>query len=203
MGDLSEDSANEPSLAARNGKRYSVDIGGGGRNSGPIEEKIGFSYFLDPNNLILVNIISLNGENEETIDNSDGIKVGLGIATKFEGSGVNFLFKHFEGNSFYVAGGLDYTELKGKFGYAKDSLFSAEDIELGTIRKFSLDIRIGNQWQWENFTLGTDWVGYHLTLHEESKLADQYPTNADSAKKFKNSIKSDFTILRFYLGWTL
>ena len=115
-------------------------------------------------------------------------------------------FKHFLGNSFYYRVGGDYNQVDYNYDLSKSyngaglsSSFSGDSL--------LANITIGNQWQWENFNLGCDWVGYAMPLM--SRVSNQSaPLRADAdyeQKSFETDKKyylSDSTaiLLRFYLG---
>jgi hypothetical protein len=101
-----------------------------------------YSYFVNKNDII-------------------GVKYGTSEARDAIGSYVSFaqdslsvFGKRFYGNSFYVQVELTYLQFEEvTFTYSP----------LGDLkRKYSgigSNIRIGNQWQWESFTIGCDWFG--------------------------------------------
>ncbi len=62
-------------------------------------------------------------------------------------------YKEFVGNSFYWKGGLDYRQTE----YIENHVTDEAHIKGNS---WALSIVIGNQWQWENFTLGCDWIGF-------------------------------------------
>ncbi len=86
-------------------------------------------------------------------------------------------YKSFLGNSFYwrVGPGLRQYQIKDRLG----SIFSdREELDsTGTVLSFGADVGIGNQWQFETFTLGCDWVGYYFPVSVLSKRYDA-PENA-------------------------
>ncbi len=115
-------------------------------------------------------------------------------------------YKHFHGNSFYWAAGLDYRSVDYKSN-AYD-LFNSSVLETRTFDGSSLgpSLVIGNQWSWENFTLGCDWIGFYLPItsqvnseKESSGAPNAYSRSLKDEEDYY--IKSSSTIgLRFYLG---
>jgi len=108
----------------------------------------------------------------------------------FEGRAMLASFKEFRSNSFYY-------EL---FGYYRDidttdkiKTFNSVTTFEGkaSFRDVGLGIKIGNQWQWEYFTLGCDWIGI-------AKRVATLKYEGDSSDFFKNS--ADLTFLNFYIG---
>lgn len=67
---------------------------------------------------------------------------------------VALQYKHFTGNSFYVAGELFYLNTYED----TDWIIFNQNINSRWI-SMGANIRIGNQWTWEHFTIGCDWVG--------------------------------------------
>jgi hypothetical protein len=63
-------------------------------------------------------------------------------------------YKRFVDNSFYVAPEIYYLNYFEDMTYGRDF----EVIGLG------IGVRVGNQWQWENFTMGVDWIGVGKNL---------------------------------------
>ena len=71
-------------------------------------------------------------------------------------------YTSFVGNSFYSRAGLHYRAVKRQ----NESLRTAEE----NYRDIHLRVSIGNQWQWSNFTLGVDWIGFNTRVYEISDL---------------------------------
>lgn len=68
------------------------------------------------------------------------------------------------------------------------SRFKYEEINAG--------IRIGNEWQWENFTMGCDWIGINKTIIKLHSTGNAGIINAP----IKQS--TSFALLSFYLGYS-
>ncbi|GEM_PF-1948082 len=66
---------------------------------------------------------------------------------------VSAEFKQFIGNSFYLATNFVYL----KQDYSQSDYYLEQDNSF--YRGFGAGIRIGNQWSWEHFTIGCDWIG--------------------------------------------
>jgi hypothetical protein len=122
--------------------------------------------------------------------------------------------KRYAGNSFYFELGAaahernvrtkDYT-----YDFRSDGSFGAVYYDEEDYRKqdIGLQLGLGNQWQWEHFTLGCEWVGAyvpiqatgfsgksrrHLTSGEEQEL---------SLGKKKNNLNTSLRALNFSFGW--
>lgn len=63
--------------------------------------------------------------------------------------------KLFSGNSFYVRPEAYYRDFQET---VSPELFSSETRQR-KVQDIGISISIGNEWQWENFTLGCDWIG--------------------------------------------
>lgn len=76
-------------------------------------------------------------------------------------------YKRFFGNSFYIKSGIYYKNQKTQI--AKDELRDHPE-RTEKLEALGLDLRIGNQWQWDHFTVGIDWIGqatdfYNLSIN--------------------------------------
>lgn len=157
-----------------------------------------YGYFLDRNSMILA---------EFTASQLDTQKDGYyGSGYNTEGSSVGVHFKRIFGNSFYIKAGIDqrHTDLKYNYNSSVSSNFN-------TSYGFKSDSTaasfvIGNQWQWNNFTLGCDWIGMSVPFIEStsgeflSANADRIDVrnlNEDKRRLNENGIAQG---LRFYLG---
>lgn len=115
--------------------------------------------------------------------------------------GVNY--KHFFSNSFYARMGGAYRKILLKNAWF---LFSNRTIsEVGSVESLAADLAIGNQWQWQNFTLGCDWIGYMAPIATLSKKYDPYGATGQDLKDLDDSWDrlanvGSFQLLRFYLG---
>lgn len=114
-------------------------------------------------------------------------------------------YKRFFGNSFYVRGGLDYRTVD--YNYTFNDIFNPNTIfERNSFKGTSLSatILIGNQWQWDYFTLGCDWIGFsqpfsHQVDSESATGSSPDPIYLKSEENY--FLKSSVTMaLRFYLG---
>jgi hypothetical protein len=108
--------------------------------------------------------------------------------------------KYFMGNSFYIDAGLsaNITEFTVKnIGYTSEKGFY-EYRQHEKWQHGGLDLAIGNQWQWEHFTLGTDWIGIYQPLTQKQV---EYENTAvgDDVQNIKLGV-NHARILAFYLG---
>lgn len=117
-------------------------------------------------------------------------------------------FKHFFGTSFYVDGGLGMELWDVTYGVLKDASTTFDETSLdGSVTNIGVEAHVGNQWQWDGFTLGCDWAGYffQVTSSFEPGKADNLEEN--DKKVQEENVKellggSNPHLLRLYLGWS-
>lgn len=155
-----------------------------------------YGYFLDRSSMV---VVEATGSEYTT----SGI---FGGSYDVEASTFGVHFKKFFGNSFYVRTGIDQRHIDLKHNY--NSIVSSS---YNTAYGFKSDstavgLVIGNQWQWNNFTLGCDWIGMSVPFIQST--SDEYlSANADSIDvrdleedKRRYSENGIAQGLRFYLG---
>ncbi len=156
-----------------------------------------FAHKLDRNSSILIEATSGRGATVSLSgDNYD-----------ITGKSIGAHYKRFSGNSFYWRAGIDYRTIK--YSHTYQSITSYENSEFDG-QSLAANFQIGNQWQWENFTLGCDWVGLSAPLtssvsNESVRVSgggnfsnEQKWARDDQAVLLKDT---HFNLLRFYLGW--
>ena len=115
--------------------------------------------------------------------------------------------KYFFGNSFYGKGGVAYRSV-GVYNLECIKCKSGTNrIDLGSADSVAAEISIGNQWQWDNFTLGCDWLGamVPVTTTKVANNASAAGVDADTNRELDdiwNRIgkTTSIQLLRFYLG---
>lgn len=114
-------------------------------------------------------------------------------------------YKRYASNSFYWRSGVDLRKFEYKYFY--DSINGpAYDVTRefdGTSLAFNF--QIGNQWQWQNFTLGCDWVGISVPVQSDIKndyVSSPYAYDSEDQKEdIKRAIKEpNINLVRFYIG---
>lgn len=112
------------------------------------------------------------------------------------GYNLEVYYRHFTGNSFYVAGGVDqrHVTIQENDDWGDYYSFDGDTTALGIV--------IGNQWQWQNFFLGCDWIGLSVpiisSVSNVQTSADAY--DYESAKK--NYVTGTHgMLLRLHLGF--
>lgn len=134
------------------------------------------SYYLSPNHLLTLRYSNINNNNEKLR------AIALG-------------YKYFLGNSFNImptfgwrrtTGNNENNSLPTSFFYSPR--FTYEEIGAG--------LRIGNEWQWENFTMGCDWIGINKTILKLHATGNSGIING----LIKQS--TTLALLSFYLGYS-
>ena len=181
------------SMANREGKEYTANITLTGAKFSTAGTSVEFGKHLDLNTVVSLQYTRFSPYQVEEEDEYDEYMNKDG-----EGEAINLNLKKFNGNSFYIKPGVYYRTQK-KINVTDESYSSAldkwivTDYEATEFRDIGVEFSIGNQWQWENFTLGTDWVGITKSVN----ILEQ-----DGNKKLNPNDISEFNILNFYLGYT-
>lgn len=127
---------------------------------------------------------------------------------------VALYMKRYVGNSFYFELGLAAHERNVRtkeytYDFRPNGSFGAVyyDEESYTQKDAGLQFGIGNQWQWEHFTLGCEWVGAYVPLDARgfSGKSRRHFINGDvqdlSLSKKKNNLDASLRALNFSFGW--
>lgn len=151
-------------------------------------------HHLDRNTVVQMELVS--GTRNDDIFESFELKT----------TAIGLHAKKFLANSFYINGGLDYINLKydNKYIFNSSGVDDAYGFEANV---WAASFTIGNQWQWESFTLGCDWIGFTMPIANSvsSEYADAGWSNA---KKYRDEDKQTLLVngspqlLRFYMGAT-
>lgn len=159
-------------------------------------------YFIDRNKQVLAEVKSGKGAvTRYRYESYNGVSKEWSTDAQIKQVGVHY--KHFVGNSFYYRAGGDYRTVDYKYDLG-GSFYS--DVSSSAFKSTAIigSLVIGNQWQWENFTLGCDWIGLAAPL-TYSITGDKVPTTAAEKADFDSDKKQYVTdssgiLLRFYLG---
>lgn len=137
---------------------------------------------------------------------------GYFIKDFYSSRSVSLSIKNFTSNSFYFKLGLDLRRIEYTY---TDSYYVGSTVRgMGNskvVRSFQGDslgasIIIGNQWQWENFTLGCDWIGIGMPFATNvTKQEVEGPSLVNDKQRLEEeidrTIKGSYGhLLRFYLG---
>lgn len=102
-----------------------------------------------------------------------------------------------------TAARLGYKKFTGNSFYYQPSLYFRNASHVTTVhykyKDAGVGLRIGNEWQWENFMLGIDWLGINhsvVELDESVYPGATVPSSIDIDKKFT------FDFVGIYLGYT-
>ncbi|MCB0367982.1 MAG: hypothetical protein KDD45_00735 [Bdellovibrionales bacterium] len=196
--ELLEDS----SEANRINKKGTVTLGliGIGPNFAPAQS-VQAGYFLNRNNLIMLDTKSGNSPAYRSSTEYDWITIKPEV--KINQVGVHY--KNFPGNSFYIKTGLDYNHVDYTYDFSQ-SLYRKNLKSSFTGESLIASFVIGNQWQWQSFTLGCDWIGFaspvysKITSEKAPDSTESYDLDAFKEDKGYYVSSSSVVLLRFYLG---
>jgi hypothetical protein len=132
-----------------------------GQDHRTMAEQLAVGKFLEPDSMLI-------------------LKGGQGKFQERYQSVFGLQYRHFTGNSFYVAPELYY------FNFTKRQDQRADD----RVTALGASFRIGNQWQWKHFTVGADWIGIGRNL-----------VSWNSTSKFVGS-NVTYTLLNLQVGWS-
>ncbi len=156
-----------------------VAIFGGSYRSAPTKA-IEIGYFINKDEVVSLQFTDLPDNDSFNSRDSEG------------GSALSVDYKIFTGNSFYIKPGIYYRNQKDITGYTYNN--SIEDWvtrDFAEIEDIGVNFRIGNQWQWSNFTVGCDWIGANSSIITLSKSG----INEDI-----EDLEVSATLLNLYLG---
>jgi hypothetical protein len=179
-----------------------LSLTGFGPNMAPATTLTG-GIFLDRNKLLLIEGKNGNSAVSRSYTESyNGVVINEGSADA-KISQIGGHYKQFVSNSFYFKTGLDYSRVDFKYDFKISSTNRTTSFDGDAL---IASFTIGNQWQWQNFTLGADWIGLSSPL--ASRINNQSISSSASEtdkKEFEDDKKmyltgGSFTALRFYIG---
>lgn len=116
-------------------------------------------YYLSPNNVLELEYISVREDENNTeyrTENESLDAVSLGV-------------KYFTSNSFYIKPALFYV----KYSHFEDYRDSFSNVLTDLKREdLGLGFSLGNQWQWDNLTIGGEWFGIQRGLVRLSRSGE-------------------------------
>lgn len=159
------------------------------------------SYFLNRNSQLGLSFDSVK---------NDRYQERFLFINSYSSTGVELSFKQFFGNSFYLTSGVRHQNIS--ISDSDRSIFYEDEYYAWEAKgtRTSALLAIGNQWQWENFTMGVDWIGLGLPFassYKEKALSNG--AELSSSPGYRNEIeqikkenfKENYALaLRFYLG---
>lgn len=177
-----------------------------------------YGYYLNSDSIIAVQVAfaskkASSGDDDFGSSSSDSdYNFGLYDAQRVGKSQLfEVEYKHFATNSFYWSAGLGDRQTDSRLEAYKDSFFDDNEDRTTIARAKTHDLgvsgAIGNQWQWDNFLLGCDWIGLYLPLAHlsQTKGGEQDLPDGSGIAKARQSYYDDekemnVQGLRFYLG---
>lgn len=193
----------DSSKALRANKRFQITayLFGAGPSIAS-SQGLSFGYFFDADKMLLIE--GMSGNLSSSTQTSSGFTWQNLSKYEVQAKSFGVHYKQFVGNSFYYRAGVDYRTLSYEYQYIPNderSSFNGDSV--------ALNFQIGNQWQWDNFTLGCDWVGMSLPITSEVKDKKLNAAAQADANFHNNRIEDDsnqlvkqshLNLLRFYLG---
>lgn len=172
-------------------------------------------YFIRPNSMLELSLASATQEKKTDDDFStsgsysfDSYEADRVAKSSF----VELSFKRFATNSFYWAVGPADRHTRADL-VAYQNSYATDDEETTKVASIDahdmgLSAKIGNQWQWDHFTLGCDWIGLYMPLVTLNKKTSEEPTAATDSpgyKRARNEFYKDVEDMhaqgvRFYMG---
>jgi hypothetical protein len=118
---------------------------------------LGLGYFLSRQHLIELSYFSSDEDYESDSSYSDRVE---------ELRVISLGSKIFSGNSFYMSPAIFYSDYEYSYTCNDCFIFSDRSFKRSDL---GISFRIGNQWQWDNFTLGCDWIGIQYGVENINK----------------------------------
>lgn len=166
----------DESMANRASKKATVNAALIGTTFNALSSSIEVGYHIDENSIVTLQYTSMRGD--------------AGYGDDGKGNSISLGLKKFVSNSFYLK-----PELYRRNQIVIDSMgWSFDNFEFangGEVEDFGASFKIGNQWQWNTFTIGCDWFGLSRTL---SVIEDDTNDNGFP--------ETTVSFLNFYLGMT-
>ncbi|MGZ3790443.1 MAG: hypothetical protein ACXVLQ_18060 [Bacteriovorax sp.] len=171
------------SLDNRQNKKYQLSVGVGNEYS-MAAFTFSAGYFIDPSQVITFRYSEINQDQEYEAVSNELHKM----------KAYTLGYKKFLGNSFNVQPTLYYRRSSTDF------------VHEGTVKSvgtpnlvyddMGVGVRIGNEWQWDKFVMGVDWIGMNETIHKinSQKIWQGLP----QATHYKT--ETTFTVVSAYLG---
>lgn len=159
----------------REGKKFGVNVTPMGLTHNALSSSIEGNYFFRKDTIFSLQYTDMQsglGTIDEEKYSADELNVW-----KRNGKGMSISggVKQFFGNSFYAKGEVYYrnqdhinkTGSKIKPGTINEWVVTYK--ETGRIEDIGFSFKVGNQWQWDNLTVGCDWFGLNRNFNTISK----------------------------------
>ena len=171
-------------------KEYQITLNSGIAYSLPVTG-IKAGKFLDENKMLELSFLSF--KDDETED-----EYGYDEGPMYDGSALEVSYKQFERNSFYYQATAYYRDATTidsiTTSYINGIMVDKDYDGKVSFTDVGVGIKIGNQWHWDNFTIGCDWIGITksiATLSEDSE---------DNEESRYIAASTQTTLLNLYLG---
>lgn len=154
------------------------------------------SYLINRNDWILLEI---RGE-KAILGQIFSSILGYTEDSRNDSFGINY--KHFFSNSFFVRSGLSYHNLSNSRKYVGSVITSSDNFSF-TGNRTNFLIGIGNDWQWDHFTLGFDWLRTNIPV--ACYISDEsYNSNSKSQMESNEDIffRMNLFSTSFHIGAT-
>lgn len=148
--EVSTPEQNLASAGNREKVKYQITLNVIGSEYSTSAISVGLGYHLDPKDMFLLRYSNYNGNNDST--------------KKLRA--VTFGYRRFEGNSFNIMPSLYYRESTKSYFSTASGWFQMSDYVLKDV---GIGFRIGNEWQWEHFMMGVDWIGINRSVKKLSE----------------------------------
>jgi len=175
--------------------------------SSTLEQGAAIGIFLTPKNILM-----LEGSDGNT--NVTGWGLLDNDSVKIHSSSASVAWKHFVGNSFYVKTSVDYRQINYHYDYANVVLGIGSSTDPRSNYEFNGSsvagsFAVGNQWQFNSFTIGCDWFGITAPLSYKIRNQSVYAPNGGDTTSISTDLQNRedtsmkqvaYQALRFYLG---
>ena len=190
-------SAKDSNATNRLNKKYVLNAEIIGANFSAQTQGVEAGYFLAADRILHVKLQKLDSlEDQRNQDVYDEDHREADRVWKDHGNGMALTVSHkqFTGSTFYYEAGAYYRDQKlvikteeVRTAYEKWSLTEKDTAE---IQDLGVSFTVGNQWHWENLTVGCDWLGLSRSLYKISEKGD--------ASEYYTAVN----LLNFNIGYT-
>ncbi len=199
------------SEANRIGKVFSANyIAGGVGPNLSFGPGLSLGYHINSNQIVLLELRSSALKGRLLTSSSLSNVLEEDWSENYTGSSqdIGVHLKQFTSNSFYFRLGIDYHTANIRI-YESDFVKYRDLDGEARIKGNAINgsFAIGNQWQWANFTLGVDWIGFALPLTSKVSTNNNGRFNYESDnERYYQQVKETYLagnsviLLRTYLG---
>lgn len=171
------------SLNNRQNKKYQLSVGVGNEYS-IAAFTLTAGYFIDSSQVITLRYSRITQDKESEALSNELHRIRA----------YTLGYRKFLGNSFNIQPTLYYR--KSSTDYVNEGAVKSVGSPNLVYDDVGVGFKIGNEWQWDNFVLGIDWIGLNKTIH---KINSQRTwQGAPQATHFKE--ETTFTLVSLYLG---